>query len=176
MAAAKVDSRLRIKKLPEKHVHNGKTSKPVTPIETIPPMIANNNNNDISTESNDTIQSLQEALHFRPLSALRSGSSVSTDGNQNTYRSDGLNAVNGGGQVSNRNGINGNGLDGVNGNGNDCEDVSDRRSIFQGVSLKDFEQHRKMVEEQNKQKKEMLTKAIEQRFALYFFYTYFMKF
>ncbi|EDV97002.1 RAB6-interacting golgin [Drosophila grimshawi] len=35
-------------------------------------------------------------------------------------------------------------------------------SPFKGVSLKDFEQHRKMIEEQNKQKKQMLYKAIEQ--------------
>ncbi|KAH8398772.1 hypothetical protein KR222_003125 [Zaprionus bogoriensis] len=35
-------------------------------------------------------------------------------------------------------------------------------SPFKGVSLKDFEQHRKLIEEQNKQKKQLLYKAIEQ--------------
>ncbi|KAH8300428.1 hypothetical protein KR018_005250 [Drosophila ironensis] len=35
-------------------------------------------------------------------------------------------------------------------------------SPFKGISLKDFEQHRRMIEEQNKQKKEMLYQAIEQ--------------
>ncbi|KAH8319372.1 hypothetical protein KR067_005547 [Drosophila pandora] len=35
-------------------------------------------------------------------------------------------------------------------------------SPFKGISLKDFEQHRKMIEEQNKQKKQMLYQAIEQ--------------
>lgn len=35
-------------------------------------------------------------------------------------------------------------------------------SPFKGISLKDFEQHRKMIQEQNKQKKEMLYQAIEQ--------------
>lgn len=35
-------------------------------------------------------------------------------------------------------------------------------SPFKGISLKDFEQHRKIIEEQNKQKKQMLYKAIEQ--------------
>ncbi|ALC44973.1 CG33052, partial [Drosophila busckii] len=35
-------------------------------------------------------------------------------------------------------------------------------SPFKGISLKDFEQHRKLIEEQNKQKKQMLYKAIEQ--------------
>ena len=36
-------------------------------------------------------------------------------------------------------------------------------SPFKGISLKDFESHRKMIEEQNRQKKEMLYKAIEQQ-------------
>ncbi|KAH8307371.1 hypothetical protein KR044_010956 [Drosophila immigrans] len=45
------------------------------------------------------------------------------------------------------------------------DSTGDRLSIdspFKGISLKDFEQHRKMIEEQNKQKKQMLYKAIEQ--------------
>lgn len=36
-------------------------------------------------------------------------------------------------------------------------------SPFKGISLKDFESHRKMIEEQNRQKKEMLYKVIEQQ-------------
>lgn len=94
-----------------------------------------NNNHEISLESNDTIISLQEAVHFRPLSTQRSVSSEDT------------------------NGTNSIGKMGTNDDDSDGEP----RSLFQGISLKDFEQHRKMVEEQNKQKKEMLTKAIEQR-------------
>ncbi|XP_017014547.3 RAB6-interacting golgin [Drosophila takahashii] len=35
-------------------------------------------------------------------------------------------------------------------------------SPFKGISLKDFEQHRRMIEEQNKQKKQLLYQAIEQ--------------
>ncbi|XP_037933353.1 RAB6-interacting golgin-like [Teleopsis dalmanni] len=35
-------------------------------------------------------------------------------------------------------------------------------SAFKGVSLKDFESHRKLIQEQNNQKKELLRKAIEQ--------------
>ncbi|KAH8366047.1 hypothetical protein KR093_008603 [Drosophila rubida] len=45
------------------------------------------------------------------------------------------------------------------------DSTGDKLSIdspFKGISLKDFEQHRKMIEEQNKQKKQMLYKAIEQ--------------
>lgn len=36
-------------------------------------------------------------------------------------------------------------------------------SPFKGISLKDFESHRKMIEEQNRQKKDMLYKAIEKQ-------------
>ncbi|XP_030572486.1 RAB6-interacting golgin [Drosophila novamexicana] len=35
-------------------------------------------------------------------------------------------------------------------------------SPFKGISLKDFEQHRKLIQEQNKQKKQLLYQAIEQ--------------
>lgn len=36
-------------------------------------------------------------------------------------------------------------------------------SPFRGISLKDFETHRKMIEEQNRQKKDLLYKVIEQQ-------------
>lgn len=39
--------------------------------------------------------------------------------------------------------------------------VENIQSPFKGISLKDFESHRKMIEEQNKQKKDLLQKAIE---------------
>lgn len=42
-------------------------------------------------------------------------------------------------------------------------DALEAPSPFKGISLKDFESHRKMIEEQNRQKKEMLYKAIEQQ-------------
>lgn len=135
-------SRLRVKKLPDKQIHNGRTTNQTAKLAVaagIPPTNNNtdniNNNHEISLESNDTIISLQEAVHFRPLSTQRSVSSEDT------------------------NGTNSIGKMGTNDDDSDAEP----RSLFQGISLKDFEQHRKMVEEQNKQKKEMLTKAIEQR-------------
>lgn len=37
------------------------------------------------------------------------------------------------------------------------------QSPFRGISLKDFETHRKMIEEQNRQKKDLLYKVIEQQ-------------
>lgn len=37
------------------------------------------------------------------------------------------------------------------------------QSPFRGISLKDFESHRKMIEEQNRQKKDLLYKVIEQQ-------------
>lgn len=36
-------------------------------------------------------------------------------------------------------------------------------SAFKGISLKDFESHRKMIEEQNRQKKELLYQAIQEQ-------------
>lgn len=141
-ASVKAATRLRVKKLPDKQVHNGKSTnqvaKSVVPAEA--PQTNNNthninNNIEISLESNDTIKSLQEAVHFRPLSTQRSVSSEDT----NDTNSIGKMAT----------------------NGDDSD--GEPRSLFQGISLKDFERHRKMVEEQNKQKKEMLTRAIEQR-------------
>lgn len=41
------------------------------------------------------------------------------------------------------------------------DSLANVESPFKGVSLKDFESHRKMIEEQNKQKKDLLQKAIE---------------
>lgn len=46
----------------------------------------------------------------------------------------------------------------VNNNG-----VNDISTPFKGISLKDFEDQRRLIEEQNRQKKEMLYKAIEQQ-------------
>lgn len=43
------------------------------------------------------------------------------------------------------------------------DDSSTNPIAFKGVSLKDYESQRRMVEEQNKQKKEILYKAIEQQ-------------
>lgn len=40
---------------------------------------------------------------------------------------------------------------------------NDGASPFKGMSLKDFEAQRKMIEEQNKHKKDLLYKAIEQQ-------------
>lgn len=42
-------------------------------------------------------------------------------------------------------------------------DVSDEIHMVRGVSLKDFQSHQKLMEEQNKQKKDLLYKAIEQQ-------------
>lgn len=38
---------------------------------------------------------------------------------------------------------------------------------FKGISLKDYESQRRMVEEQNKQKKEILYRAIEQQWVFF---------
>lgn len=43
------------------------------------------------------------------------------------------------------------------------DDSSKDVVAFKGISLKDYESQRRMVEEQNKQKKEILYRAIEQQ-------------
>lgn len=43
------------------------------------------------------------------------------------------------------------------------DDSTTTSHAFKGISLKDYESQRRMVEEQNKQKKEILYRAIEQQ-------------
>lgn len=45
----------------------------------------------------------------------------------------------------------------------ELEPNDDLTSPFRGVSLKDFEHHRKLLEEQNRQKVHVLQKAIEKQ-------------
>lgn len=90
--------------------------------------------NQTDTSLSSSINSLQEAIHFRPLPPKA-----------NALPEDDLSAVS-----------------------TDCEQgiiesQQPAQSPFQGVSLKDFESQRRMQEEQNRQKKEMLYKAIEQQ-------------
>lgn len=72
-----------------------------------------------------TDNSLQEAIHFKPLPEVVYQESV-TETSSN-------------------------------------DDKSLSPTLFQGISLKDYEAQRRMVEEQNKHKKEILCKAIEQQ-------------
>lgn len=43
------------------------------------------------------------------------------------------------------------------------DDALEKPLAFKGISLKDYESQRRMIEEQNKQKKEILYRAIEQQ-------------
>lgn len=138
-----ISTRLRTSKLPENRVHHAKTS--TQPSGTTNPPAApnqsnNNNNNNETYESNETIKSLQDAVHFQPLPAKKIISSQSTEetaiSNDNNGAMDSMSS----------------------------EENEKLNTRFQGISLKDFEQHQKLVEEQNKQKKELLTRAIEQRY------------
>lgn len=79
-----------------------------------------------------SMSSLQEAVHFRPLSTKIESKEVPSDESilHVDKSEEKIKTINGG-------------------------------SPFKGVSLKDFESQRKMIEEQNKQKKDLLYKAIE---------------
>lgn len=111
---------------------------------------------DTSNVSNTTVQSLQDALHFKPL-----------PNEQNNFDESDLNAFNG-----NSNSIEPNGQQLTNNSNNNyvarCNSTESTRSMFQGISLKDFDEHRQMIEESNKEKKEILTRAIEERYDFKF--------
>lgn len=124
-----------MKKASDKQVHTTKTIAQLGA-----PMEKNNNHSSIF-DSDETIKSLQDAMHFQPLQKKTVDSNGRT--NDDVAISNGVQCP-------------------TTTPSDECENFDPR---FQGISLKDFEQHRKLVEEQNKQKKEILTKAIEQRYA-----------
>lgn len=103
----------------------------------------NNNSNGIF-DANDTIEALHNAVHFQPLH-----SKPSTPSDINGLSKTMLLDVGAGATATVA--------------ADDADLNEPMEPYYQGISLKDFEQHRKLIEEQNKQKKEMLTKAIEQR-------------
>lgn len=93
----------------------------------------NDNFNDSNYSVISDLNPLQEAVHFKPLP-------------KKVYPPEDESIL----QLEKENGI------------KDESDVS-TSSPFKGMSLKDFESRRKVVEEQNKMNKELLYKAIEQQ-------------
>ncbi|XP_031618290.1 RAB6-interacting golgin [Contarinia nasturtii] len=125
-----------------------------------------NQNNAIknATSANDTnlsestIQAFHDAMHFKPLSQTRSTNDMDTaHDNLNTDHD----AINSDQQVENTadNMVNNNCA-----NQNTEYDLNDRATLFQGISLKDFEKHHKLMKESNLEKRRLLSNAIEQRF------------
>lgn len=155
---------MRVKKIPDKSVHQtNKQMQQMTKTTNKPiPVRAPSPCND----SISTIPSFQEALHFKPLIPSISqntgiiGSERSVSPAQQQEKSSVNNCNNGNNNDNNDNNNNMNNI-----KNDECDGVNGHRSMFQGVSLKDFENHRKMIEEQNRQKKDLLAKALEQRYV-----------
>lgn len=113
--------------------------------------------------SESTIQAFQNALHYRPLSQLHDlNDEPSTQNNGKPMNNEMLfdqqlveNTAENGGQNNNHVELNG----GSGGNNN-----IENRLLFQGISLKDFEKHHKLMKEANLEKRKLLSNAIEQRY------------
>lgn len=96
----------------------------------------------------ESMTTLQEAVHFRPLPAVRRQSKSKEENGDNEDSDESILHISRSDNESN----------GIN---LEKKPVT-VNSPFKGISLKDFESQRKLIEEQNKQKKAMLYKAIEQ--------------
>lgn len=99
---------------------------------------------DASNESNETVPSLQDALYFKPLpSDQRQFDEIDLNGDEPTSTTP----------------------DDETSNGQQSSQHT-ARSIYQGVSLKDFDSHRQMIEESNKEKKQILARALDERWDI----------
>lgn len=107
--------------------------------------------------SDSTIQAFQNALHFQPLSQSRN-----TDGTPQDKFNEPNNRTTALDQRTNDNVVETN-------KNNNYEQIAsqnnqiENRTIFQGISLKDFEKHHKLMKEANLEKRRLLSNAIEQR-------------
>lgn len=109
---------------------------------------------DESNLSESMVQALQDALHYQRL-----------DSNRQSHNPTKTSASI---ETNDRNG-NGHGLS-QNKENNNCmlsddsgSETATTRSLFQGISLKDFEKHQQMMKEANLEKRKLLSQAIEQR-------------
>lgn len=133
--------------------------------ETIPHSDINQNNHalkdatsaqDTSNLSESTVQAFHEALHFKPLSQA-----PESDDATHYNSSDQIDTV-GGQQPHSANNI-----EQHNNKNNNCVGENEQnlknQALFQGISLKDFEKHHKLMKEANLEKRKLLSSAIEQR-------------
>lgn len=123
---------------------------------------------DTSNLSESTIQAFRETLHYQPLSQSQSQSPIydfvksaqsNNNANDQTARIEGgegpekVDVVAASTAESN-----------TLSNGVGRTDLElDNRALFQGISLKDFERHHKLMKEANVEKRRLLSTAIEKR-------------
>lgn len=110
--------------------------------------------------SESTIQALQDALHYKPLSQTPRSIDIAPEVSSNIVvdttipeQQTQITAENNKNSSSSSN----NNVSNIN------EKIVDDRAIFQGISLKDFEKHHKLMKEANLEKRRLLSSAIEQR-------------
>lgn len=127
-----------------KNVHQTKPAEKSAKVEDAPPLqSANDGACDTSNTSNESVSSLHEVLFFKPLPRDQFDN-VDLNGDEPTSTTATAD-------------------DGTS-NGQHTE-----RSIYQGISLKDFDSHRQMIEESNKEKKQILARALDERWAILFY-------
>lgn len=114
--------------------------------------------NDTLDLSDSTIQAFQDALQFKPLSQLRSTDDVPQfKHNEQIKKSSDQHIENNCTETSKNNNYEENGTTNNN--------MINGGAIFQGISLKDFEKHHKLMKEANLEKRRLLSNAIEQRYG-----------
>lgn len=112
---------------------------------------------DTSNLSDSTIQALRETLHYKPLSQCPSpphdtGTVQPNNANdRNAHNDEGI--VNLAESKLHTNCV------------GRTDHALDNRALFQGISLKDFEKHHKLMKEANIEKRKLLSSAIEQRYG-----------
>lgn len=112
-----------------------------------------------SNLSESTIQAFRETLHYKPLSQSPSQSpspiyDTAKVAQSNNNTNDQSVRIEGGERAecnTNNNGV------------GRTDHELDNRALFQGISLKDFEKHHKLMKEANIEKRRLLSSAIEQR-------------
>lgn len=108
--------------------------------------------------SESTIQAFQNALHYKPLAQMPTEIDGLMNAQQNGRQPEMVDYQPEFVENSLENNKNNNHLH--NGNGN-----FENHATFQGISLKDFEKHHRLMKEANLEKRKLLSNAIEQRYC-----------
>lgn len=108
--------------------------------------------------SESTIQAFQNALHYKPLAQMPTEIDGLMNAQQNRRQPEMMDNQQDFVENSLENKKNNNHLH--NGNGN-----FENHATFQGISLKDFEKHHRLMKEANLEKRKLLSNAIEQRYC-----------
>lgn len=111
---------------------------------------------DTSNLSDSTLQAFRDTLHYKPLSQCPS--EIVDNDNATDHRMAGSDGEpeNFAEPLTHNNCV------------GRADHPLDHRALFQGISLKDFEKHHKLMKEANIEKRRLLSSAIEQRYEMNF--------